>query len=157
MASEGYNVTAIDIDNEILEMGKYIEKEVYGVESTNFIKQSIFELEYDDNSFDLCFSVGVLEHFSDDEIIETLSKQIKISKKTIVVIPTKWFNDKEALHGDDRFLSLAYWRNLIIKSDGKIIAESSYPFKGKGFSSFQRLKRIFRPKAYRIFVINSSN
>ena len=33
----------------------------------------------------------------------------------------KWFNDKKVLHGDDRFLSLAYWRNLILTSGSEII------------------------------------
>lgn len=153
LASEGFDVTAIDIDKDVLKLAKDVEIANYGKIITNYKMESIFDLIYDEDTFDLCFSVGVLEHFTDDEIIKSLTKQIKISKKTIVVIPTKWFDDVDALHGDDRFLSLSYWRNLISNSNGKIVMESSYPFRGKGFSFLNKLKKIFRPRAYRIFVI----
>ena len=103
--------------------------------------------------FDLCYSVGVLEHFSDEEIINSISQQLKIAKRVIIVIPTKWFDDREALHGDDRFLTISYWRNLINKSGGKIIKEYSYSFKGKGTTLIDRIRKIFRPKAYKIFLI----
>lgn len=157
LASEGYCVTAIDIDNEVLDLAKRVEIENYGKIITNYKIDSIFDLDYGKDEFDLCFSVGVLEHFNDEKIVESIKKQIFISKKTIIVIPTRWFDCADTLHGDDRFLKLSYWRELISKSDGKIVLESSYPFRGKGFSYITKLKRIFRPKAYRIFVIEKEN
>ncbi len=157
LAHEGYNVTGIDIDTKILKLAGDIEKEYYGQQKTHFEKKSIFELDYKKNEFDLCFSVGVLEHFDDNKIISSLSSQILMAKKTIVVIPTKWFDDIDNLHGDDRFLPLTYWRDLIKKSGGKIIKEASYPFRGKGFSFLNKLKKILRPKAYRIFVIKKNS
>ena len=157
LASKGFDVTAIDVDQNILSLAKELEEKFYSKNLVNFKNQSIFDLDYKEDSFDLCYSVGVLEHFSDEEIVNLLSKQIKLAKKTIVVIPTKWFNDDETLHGDDRFLELSHWRKLISQSGGKIIKESSYPFKGKGFAFLKRLKRIFRPKAYKIFIICKNN
>jgi len=153
LANTGLEVTGIDMNQDILNLAKNLEKEYYQKNSVDFKLQSIFDLDYKEDSFDLCYSVGVLEHFTDEEIVKSLTKQIKIAKKTIVVIPTKWFDEKDALHGDDRFLELSHWRGLISQSGGKIIEESSYPFKGKGFTLLERIKRMFRPKAYRIFVV----
>ncbi len=153
LASENYNVTGIDIDTNILSLAANLENVYFGKNRVKYVKKSIFELDYKPNTFDVCYSVGVLEHFTDDEIVQSLSKQINIANKTILVIPTKWFNDSEALHGDDRFLEISYWRNLIDKSGGKVIREYSYPFRSKNIGILTHLKRIFRPKAYRVFLI----
>ena len=157
LARKGLNVLGVDMDSKVLGLAKDLEQKYYGDSCVKFKKQSIFELNYKENNFDLCYSVGVLEHFADEEIINSLSQQIKIAKKTVVVIPTKWFKDSEALHGDDRFLKLSYWRELISQSGGKVIEEASYSFKGKGFTIFDHIKRMFKPKAYRIFVISKKD
>jgi len=153
LAHEGYKVTGIDIDRDILQLASKLEKEYFGDNKVNFEKKSIFKLDYKEKVFDLCYSVGVLEHFQDEEIIDSIKQQLKIAKKVIIVIPTKWFDDNEALHGDDRFLTMPYWRKLIHTSGGKILKEYSYSFKGKGIKLLTRIKKIFRPKAYRIFLV----
>ena len=156
LSHEGYNVSGIDINKDILKLASNLEKEFYGKNKVVFEKKSMFELDYPPKEFDLCYSVGVLEHFSDEQIVDSLSQQIKISRKVILVIPTKWFDDNETLHGDDRFLKLSNWRDLILKSNGKIIKEYSYPFRNNNYSCIKYLKKIFRPKAYRIFLIEES-
>ena len=153
LASEGYTATGIDIDEKILKLAKKLEKDYFGTNRAIYVKKSIFDLDYKKDSFDLCFSCGVLEHFLDEQIIDSISQQINIAKIVIIVIPTKWFNNEEALHGDDRFLKLSYWRKLIQKAGGTIIAEYSYPFKLSLKQKIKYLNRIFRPKAYRVFVI----
>lgn len=157
LGHEGYSVTGIDIDRNILELSSKLEKEYFGENKVKFEEKSIFELDYEEKTFDLCYSVGVLEHFSDEEIINSVRQQLKIAKKVIIVIPTKWFDDDEALHGDDRFLSLSYWRKLINESGGNVLKEYSYPFKGKRASLLTRIKKMFRPKAYRIFLVEKDN
>ena len=153
LASEGYNVSGIDVSAKILELAKILEKEYFGENKVDFIEKSMFELDFVEKSFDLCYSVGVLEHFDDEKIINTIKQQIHIAKKVIIVIPTKWFDDDETLHGDDRFLELKHWRGLITKSGGKVIKEYSYPFKQKYYQKIMNIRKIFRPKAYRIFLI----
>lgn len=157
LAHKGLNVTGVDLDKNIVQLAKDLEKKYYHSNRVNYKQESIFDLNYSENTFDLCYSVGVLEHFSNEKIIQTLSQQIKIAKTTIVVIPTTWFNNEDALHGDDRFLKLSYWRKLISLSNGKIVKETSYPFRGKGFTFFDHIKRMFRPKAYRVFVIRKKS
>ena len=153
LANDGYDVSGIDVNKQIINLAQKLEKEYFGENKVKYIQKSMFELDFPRKSFDLCYSVGVLEHFKDEEIIYTLQQQLTISKRVIIVIPTKWFDDDETLHGDDRFLKLRYWRELINKSNGIIIKEYSYPFKQKYYQRIKNIRKIFRPKAYRIFLI----
>ena len=153
LANDGYDVTGLDVSEKIIELAKILEKEYFGENKVKFMQKSMFELDFPEKIFDLCYSVGVLEHFDDKKIIDTIKQQLHISKKVIIVIPTKWFDDDETLHGDDRFLELKQWRKLIEAGNGKIIKEYSYPFKQKYYQKIKNIKKIFRPKAYRIFLI----
>ena len=153
MASEGYDVTGIDVDENIIKLAEELEEGYFNSKKVKYIKKSMFELDFEEKQFDLAYSVGVLEHFDDDMIMNTIKQQLRIAKKVIIVIPTKWFDDDETLHGDDRFLTLKHWRNMINKSGGKIIKEYSYPFKQKHYFSLTNIRKIFRPKAYRVFLI----
>ena len=152
LASQGFESTAIDIDKDILNLSKKISKE-YGSKTTpKFMIDSILELKYKKNEFDVSFSNGVLEHFSDKDIIKTLKKQMNIASTVIVGIPTKYFDDDEAMYGDERFLKIKYWRKMIEKSGGKIIEEKSCHFLTKP-RIILNFKKYFRPYPYRIFVI----
>ena len=153
LAHDGYDVTGVDINDNIIELAKQLEKEFYGENKVKFVQKSMFELDFPNKAYDLCYSVGVLEHFEDDKIIDAIKQQLSISKSVIIVIPTKWFDDDETLHGDDRFLELNYWRKLIGNAGGKILKEYSYPFKQKYYQKIKNIRKIFRPKAYRIFLI----
>ena len=153
MASEGFDVTGIDVNEHIIKLAKELEREYFGERKVKYIKMSMFELDFQEQEFDLAYSVGVLEHFDDNMIMNTIKQQLRIAKKVIIVIPTKWFDDDETLHGDDRFLTLKHWRNMINKSGGKVIKEYSYPFKQKYYQKIKNIRKIFRPKAYRVFLI----
>lgn len=153
LASEGFDVIGIDVNEHIIKLAKELEREYFGKRKVKYIKKSMFELDFQEKEFDLAYSVGVLEHFDDNLIMDTIKQQLKIAKKVIIVIPTKWFDDDETLHGDDRFLTLKHWRNMINKSGGKVIKEYSYPFKQKYYQRIKNIRKIFRPKAYRIFLV----
>ena len=153
LASEGFNVTGIDVNEHIIKLAEELEKEYFGERKVKYIKKSMFELDFQEKEFDLAYSVGVLEHFDDNMIMDTIKQQLRIAKKVIIVIPTKWFDDDETLHGDDRLLTLKHWRNMINKSGGKVIKEYSYPFKQKYYQRIKNIRKIFRPKAYRVFLI----
>lgn len=156
MAHEGYNSYGLDINERILDLAKKLEFEYFGENKAEFLNQSLFELNFSKDYFELCYSVGVMEHFEDEQIIDSLKKQFKIAKKTIIVIPTKWFDDSEMLHGDDRFLEIKKWRQLISQSNGTIIKEYSYPFKQRYYQKIKNIRKIFRPQAYRVFLIEEN-
>lgn len=154
MSSLGYEVTGIDIDNDILNLSKKIANKYNSKNKPTFKNKSIFKLDYEENYFDVSFSNGVLEHFNDEQIIDTLKQQMKIAKIVIFGIPTKYFNQEEAMYGDERYKSNGFWRNLINMSGGIILEEKSMHY----MSRMKRLlnyKKYFRPYPYRIFVIKS--
>lgn len=156
MASLGYEVEGIDIDKDILNLSKKISKNYNSKNKPNFIKKSIFNLDYEKNYFDISFSNGVLEHFSDEEIIETLRQQMKVAKKVIFGIPTKYFNQKEAMYGDERYMNYDFWRTLITKSGGIILEEKSMHYMNRT-KILLNFKKYFKPYPFRIFVIKSKN
>lgn len=152
LASLGFDSVAIDIDKDILNLSKKIAKEYGAKNKPKFMINSILKLNYKNKEFDVSFSNGVLEHFSDKEIIKTIKKQLKIANTVIVGIPTKYFDDNEAMYGDERFLKLKFWREIISQAGGKIIEEKSCHFLTKP-KILLNFKKCFRPFPYRIFVI----
>lgn len=152
LASLGFDSVAIDIDKDILNLSKKIAKEYGEKNKPKFMIDSILKLNYKNKEFDVSFSNGVLEHFSDKEIIKTIKKQLKIANTVIVGIPTKYFDDDEAMYGDERFLKLKFWREIISQAGGKIIEEKSCHFLTKP-KILLNFKKYFRPFPYRIFVI----
>ena len=153
MASKGYDVVGIDIDSKILSLANELANEYFDNNKLlEFKTESIFELNYPKESFDVCFSNGVLEHFSDDEILDTLKLQLQIAKYVVVGIPTQFFDKKEALYGNERFLPLDYWKFLITKAGGRILEEHSFHYMTL-WEKLTSLYKISRPKPYRLFVI----
>lgn len=152
MASLGYKTLGIDIDEQILKLSQEIAEKYNSKEKPKFVKKSIFLLDYNKNEFDVSFSNGVLEHFSDKEIIKSLDQQMVIANIVIVGIPTKYFNQEEAMYGDERYLPFSYWRRLIKTAGGVIVKEKSMHYMNwkKRLINF---KKYFRPYPYRIFVI----
>lgn len=152
MASLNFDVIGIDIDQNILKLSKKISKNYHSKNKPVFIKKSIFELNYSNNEFDVSFSNGVLEHFSDDEIIKTLNQQMKIAKYVIFGIPTKYFKQSEAMYGDERYMNFSFWRNLIKLSNGIILEEKSMHYMDLKHRLLN-FKKYFKPYPYRIFVV----
>ncbi len=154
MSSIGYNVIGIDIDDDILELSRKIAENYNSTNKPIFQKKSIFELDYKKSTFDVSFSNGVLEHFTDDQIVQTLKLQMKISKIVIFGIPTKYFNQKEAMYGDERYMSFKFWRKLINDAGGIILEEKSMHYMNKR-KQLLNFKKYFKPYPYRLFVIKA--
>ena len=156
ISSIGYDVIGIDIDDDILNLSKKIAKKYNAKKQPKFLKKSIFNLDYKENYFDVSFSNGVLEHFTDDEIINTLKQQMKVAKIVIFGIPTKYFNKEEAMYGDERYMDYNFWRNLILIAGGSILEEKSMHYMNK-IKQFLNFKKYFKPYPFRIFVIKKQN
>lgn len=157
LASLGYKVTAVDIEDDVIKLSKKLADDYFTTlqdckAELTFEKKSIFELGYPKESFDVAFSNGVLEHFTDEEIIEILKQQLFVAKTTIVGIPTKYFSPKEAKYGNERVLELSYWRKLIKNAGGIIIEETGMQRQplNKRLVNF---KKYFKPKPYHLFVV----
>lgn len=155
-SSIGYDSTAIDNDDKMLELSNNIAKKYCTNIHPKIIKKSIFDLNYQENYFDVSFSNGVLEHFSDEEIIEALIQQMKIANKVIFGIPTEYFNQEEALYGDERYLSKIYWRNLIKEANGIVLEEKSMHYMN-WLNKLFNFRKYFKDYPYRLFVITKKD
>lgn len=152
MASLGYSTTAVDIDKDILNLAKEISKKYNAKNKPTFLQMSILDLEFEKEKFDVSFSNGVVEHFNDKEIIKILKEQMEIASTVIVGIPTRYFDQEEAMYGDERYLKFKYWRQLISEAGGKIVEEKSYHF-ASIWEQVLEVKKYFRPKPFKVFVI----
>jgi len=84
----GYNVTAVDNDMEIVKLAK---KSAETLNSDLTIEQAdAFDLHRYYGVFDLCFSVGVIEHFPRETTIKLLREQKQCARYVIAVIPSKY-------------------------------------------------------------------
>lgn len=151
LASIGNNVYAIDESEEMLQIVSDIAK-INGV-NINLINKDIFKLNKKDfkTKLDVIFSVGVFEHFNDEDIIKLLKLQLSLSNYVFLAIPTMYFNESEKLYGNERFMPYSKWRKLI-NTSGEIIEEFSCQNQ-KIIKRLLNYKKYFKPAPIRVFVI----
>lgn len=153
LSNRGFRVIATDIDHLMLRTAKNIGRH-YSCRPI-FKKCDLFNLRYPANFFDVTFSHGVLEHFSDKDIVLLLKIELSISKTVIVSIPCNYFREKDKMFGDERFMSRKKWESLINKTSGSIIERFDFHYqKGieKLWNSLVRMK-LFGPAPYLTFVL----
>lgn len=153
--NKGYSVTAVDIDENILKLAENIVERSSFKETPKFEVMSIMNLKYKNKTFDVAFSNGVLEHFTDNEIIKILKEEIRIADVVVFGVPSKYFNDNEFMHGDERYLTKEEWRTLIKKANGKILEEDA--FHSQSLKKRIKNKKIFRQKEFNLFIIKEEN
>ena len=157
LANNGFDVTAVDNDPEMLNIAKKISMKYD--KRPNFIKQDINNLNYPTNHFGVVFSHGVLEHFSDSQIISLIKKQLKISRTLIFSIPTNYLDEKkDRYYGNERFLSLKKWKSLISQTPSEIIEVFVFHYImgwKKYWDTVVRMK-IFGPPPYLTFVLKKT-
>lgn len=149
--NNGYDVSAVDIDNEIIDLAKYIVKNSTYKDSPKFYNMSIMNMNFKNKEFDVAFSNGVLEHFKNDEIIKILKEECRIAKFVIFGVPSKYFDEKEYMYGDERYLTRAEWKNLIKKANASIIDIKS--FHSQSLTKRIKNKKIFKQKEFNLFII----
>lgn len=76
-----------------------------------------FDLPFPDNYFNVCFSVGVLEHFEKEDTLQLLREQLRVAGYVIVDIPIKAQDEN---YGDERIWSAKEWIEMC-DSVGNII------------------------------------
>jgi len=114
----GFDVTGIDIDEEMLS----IAKESFAIFSKSnkvfLMDASKIVDEFGENSFDCVISHGMLEHYSDKDINAHLNNQLKIAPIIVLVVPTKAMSKHYRSRGlgDERYLSTKFWKNLLSRN-----------------------------------------
>jgi len=117
LSQAGYRVTATDLDDEVLEKMKTLASS-YNF-SLKIEKADVLRLPYRDKSFDTVFSQGLLEHFSDEDVIQALREQGRVANTVIMDVPISRFKKKP--FGDERLLSVRHWKKLVYTSGLRIV------------------------------------
>lgn len=116
------NITISDFDNKVLNKIQNFPLNI------SIQKLDMFNLELDNNSYDCIFHQGLLEHFGDEEIINSLKEQSRVSRLIIFDIPNNKRFCKFQEFGNERFLSVKHWIELIEKSNLQVIEISGRRF-----------------------------
>lgn len=111
LSDAGYDVTAGDIDGDVLAAAK---KTGLSAPSMNYVEADLFHLAdgHAGRDYDAIIHSGVLEHFSDEDIVRAFEQQKQITRKLIFKIPNIRTTMTPAHFGNERFLSDAKWVEL---------------------------------------------
>ena len=119
LADCGYRLTAVDLTEEVIDYAKKrlaVNHPRVELRTGDILK--LAEL-FEENHFDVVCSSGVMEHFSDEDIVKSLSEQRKIAKKVIFNVPNIRTKPTDKHIGDERFLSNSKWLSLIERAGFK--------------------------------------
>lgn len=116
LADYGFNVTALDFSQEVLDYAR--QRNRLNPRNLSFVQgdilklSSIFEAKY----FDTVCHSGVMEHFSDEDIVASLVEQRKVSTRVIFSVPNNRNKLAQGHFGDERFMPNRKWLLLIAKA-----------------------------------------
>jgi len=113
LADSGFDVTAMDLTDEVIEYAK--KRFCLNGIKLNYKRGDILKLGsfFEEKEFDTICHSGVLEHFSDDEIIRSLKEHKKISKKVVFNIPNNRNKLTQKSFGNERLMNNRVWVRLI--------------------------------------------
>lgn len=125
LSKEGFAVTGVDNDRSMIELAKSVAK--YMEADITYCLDDLRKIDYTTYDFkDLVYSNGLMEHFSDNEIITIVNEQLLCFSTIIVSVPTSYFSKQDAINGDERFLSPDKWEEIISETKGEIVEFIGY-------------------------------
>lgn len=125
LSTLGYDVTGIDNDPDVVKAAKENARTFGG--KIQIILLDIFDIDkkFGRDSFDVCSSGGVLEHFPEDQIRQLIDKQLSIAPVVVASVPVatgdvrskyKDYELRICMDGIYRNLWTAeYWVNTVLK------------------------------------------
>ncbi len=105
----GFDVTGVDVDSQIVDWAKSAATKLNS--SAKFEIADGFKLPYEDNSFDLVFHQGLLEHFSNEEVHRLLSEQLRVAHRVVISVPNHWYPRRD--FGNERLLDKNSWEKIL--------------------------------------------
>lgn len=154
LASLGLDSYAIDLESAMVEQTKELSSNITPNNPVKVLQGNIINIPFEDKFFSVTHSSGVLEHYSDAEIVEFINEQLRVSEVCIFSVPTKYFEKK--MLGNERFMKRKQWRQIISQSNAKIIKETGYHYKTfskRVLDILKKPKRLFKPIALYTFVL----
>lgn len=104
------DVVSVDVDTEIVHRCRAANRRLLG--RVRFVQGDGFHLEgFADGEFDVAFSQGLLEHFSDREILALLSEQLRVARLVVFSVPNNAYGRPD--FGDERLITGEQWEQLL--------------------------------------------
>lgn len=157
LADMGYRVTAVDINEELVENLNHRYSDWVSQGRLEVRRADMLALPWQHCEFDAAYHQGVLEHFSDKHIIQALQEQARVAKWVIFDVPNHRLRTKH--FGDERLLSPNHWRRLIYQSGLEIVNHVGRDFSRwmyfLPFAFFSRESLAKFPWFGRYFGVNS--
>ncbi len=123
LAEKGLAVTCIDNSLDVLSnVSRLADFYNVNINTVSWNAKQLSPLPI--SHFDVAFSQGLLEHFSDDEIISALYRMSMAADTMIFEVPSeKWplAPSSTLSFGDERFLSRKKWLFLIDEADLEVV------------------------------------
>ncbi len=108
----GNDVLSIDNDQQVLEHARQFTQKMNG--SCRYKIADAFSLKQDlGEEFDVVFSQGFFEHFSDKEINKLLDQQLLVSHRVVFSVPSYYYGVHD--YGNERLLLTEGWRHILTK------------------------------------------
>ena len=127
LADLGYYVTACDLEPELVSRLRSKYSDWLRRDDRLSVRQAdMFKLPWADKTFDSTYHQGVLEHFSDDQIIAALREQARVARYVVFDVPNHRFGVQP--FGDERLLSPRHWRRLIQRAELELLDERGSAF-----------------------------
>jgi SAM-dependent methyltransferase len=113
LADSGFDVSAMDDSEEIVDYAR--SKCISGSMKLEFLCGDILNLSsfFQPGEFDTICHSGVMEHFSDADIVISFQEQRKLSRRLIFNVPNNRTKLTSDHFGDERLMSNAKWVSLI--------------------------------------------
>lgn len=109
LAQAGVKVISIDNDTDILLMAQ-VNAMMLGA-NIEYQEADAFDLPFRDREFKVAFSLGLLEHFSDEDIGRLVSEHQRVADVVVVGMPIK--GNKSPAFGNERYLYMEEWEELL--------------------------------------------
>jgi len=81
LANKVKKVVLFDISSNALKCARQLS-EYYNVHNVEFINGDIFHMPFDDKQFDLCWNIGVVEHYEVNRAKEILKEMLRVIKNS---------------------------------------------------------------------------
>jgi SAM-dependent methyltransferase len=107
------NVVGIDSNVKLIDKAKKDNSRFRG--RAHFLVGDAFKLDFRDDTFDVCFSQGFFEHFTDEEICLLTERQLRIAKIVVASVPSIFYSTKD--RGDERLMSIEEWQKVLKSFD----------------------------------------
>ena len=107
----GIKLVSIDPDDKILEMAKR-NAALLGAD-IEFLPGDARKLPFEDKSFDVAYTHGLIEHFSNKMIHHVIEEQLRVANVIVQGMPLE--GNVDGAYGDERFMTPEWWLNHLKK------------------------------------------